>query len=163
LKRGALRTETTAKVKSLSGFRKHHKPPDRVNAASLKFVSDLAAEDVKGDVDAYYAAVREQMGYKRRDVEGSADRGSGFVRTPDFEYNITLEQVPDDPTSILWRREVSNIRTPEVVLGKPFQAVFGGLFDTLVFEFVKPFDLEGWVDRIEEEMPAGVKLRTASD
>jgi hypothetical protein len=32
-----------------------------------------------------------------------------------------------------------------------------------VFEFAGPFDLETWVDRIEDELPDGVKLRTASD
>src|SRR5262249_10723514 len=76
LKRGALRAETAGKVRSLAGFRKHHRLPDRINASSQKFVADLAAEDVKADVDSVYAAVREEMGYKRRDVEGSADRGS---------------------------------------------------------------------------------------
>jgi hypothetical protein len=58
---------------------------------------------------------------------------------------------------------VSGISNPEAVIGEAFQTVFGGLFDTLVFEFVKPFDLEGWVDQVEEAMPQGVKLRSAAD
>jgi hypothetical protein len=163
LKRGALRSETTSKVKLLSGYRKFHRLPDRVNAGSRKFVADLAAEDVKADVDNTYSAVREQLGYKRRDVEGGSDHGSGFVRTPDFEYSVGVDLADDDPTTVIWRREVSGIITPEVVLGKPFQQVFGEVFDTLVFEFTQPFDLETWVDHIEDEMPPGVKLRTASD
>jgi hypothetical protein len=163
LKRGALRNETTMKVKSLAGYRKFHRVPDRVNAGSRKFVADLAADDVKSDVDSTYASVREQMGYKRRDVEGSADRGTGFVRTPDFEYSVSVDLSDDDPTTVIWRREVAGIRNPESVLGKPFQQVFGEVFDTLVFEFTQPFDLEGWVDHIEDAMPPGVKLRTASD
>jgi hypothetical protein len=163
LKRGSLRGETTAKVKSLAGYRKFHRLPDRVNAGSRKFVAELAAEDVRADVDHTYAAIREQLGYKRRDVEGSADRGSGFVRTPDFEYSVSVDLADDDPTTVVWRREVAGIRNPEVVLGKPFQQTFGETFDTLVFEFTRPFDLEAWVDRIEEEVPAGLKLRCASD
>jgi hypothetical protein len=163
LKRGSLRNETTMKVKSLSGYRKFHRLPDRVNAGSRKFVADLAAEDVKSDVDSTYTSVREQIGYKRRDVEGSADRGTGFVRTPDFEYSVSVDLADDDPTTVTWRREVAGIRNPEVVLGKPFQQVFGEVFDTLVFEFTRPFDLEVWVDHIEDAMPPGVKLRTASD
>ncbi len=163
LKRGSLRNETTMKVKSLAGYRKFHRVPDRVNPGSRKFVSDLAAEDVKSDVDGTYTSVREQMGYKRRDVEGSADRGTGFVRTPDFEYSVSVDLADDDPTTVIWRREVAGIRNPEVVLGKPFQQVFGEVFDTLVFEFTRPFDLEAWVDHIEDAMPEGVKLRTASD
>jgi hypothetical protein len=163
LKRGALRGETTAKVKSLSGYRKFHRLPERVNASSRKFVADLAHEDVKRDVDEVYAAVRESLGYKRRDVEGSADRGTGVVRTPDFEYSVGVDLAEDDPTTAVWRREVAGIKSPEVVLGKPFQQVFSGVFDTLVFEFTRPFDLEAWVDRIEDDLPDGVKLRTASD
>jgi hypothetical protein len=163
LKRGSLRNEAQAKVKSLTGYRKFHRVPDRVNAGARKFVAELAAEDVKADVDAVYAAVREQMQYKRRDVEGSADRGTGIVRTPDFEYSVSVDLADDDPSNVVWRREVSGIRNPEVVLGKPFGTVFGEVFDTLVFEFTRPFDLEAWVDHIEDEMPAGVKLRTASD
>jgi hypothetical protein len=163
LKRGSLRAESTGRVKALSGHRKFHRLPDRVNASSQKFVAELAAEDVRADVDAYYAAVREHLGYKRRDVEASCDRGSGVVRTPDFEYGVSVEMAADDPQTVVWRREVTNIRTPEVVLSPEFGQVFRGLFDTLVFEFVKPFDLETWVDRVEDEMPAGVKVRTASD
>jgi hypothetical protein len=163
LKRGALRSETTGKVRSLAGFRKFHRLPERVNASSRKFVSDLAHDDVKQDVDEIYAALREALAYKRRDVEGSADRSSGFVRTPDFEYAVSVDLADDDPTTIVWRREVASIRSPDVILSKPFQQVFGGIFDTLVFEFTRPFDLEAWVDCIEEQLPEGVKLRTSSD
>jgi hypothetical protein len=163
LKRGSLRGETAGRVKALAGFRKFHRLPDKVNASARKFVAEIAHDDVKQDVDSVYAAVREALGYKRRDVEGSADRGSGFVRTPDFEYSVSVELADDDPTGVVWRREVAGIRSPDVVLGKPFQRVFAGTFDTLVFEFTRPFDLEAWVDRIEEELPAGVRVRTSSD
>jgi hypothetical protein len=163
LKRGSLRGEAAGKVKSLTGFRKFHRLPERVNASSRKFVADLAHDDVKQDVDEVYAAVRENLGYKRRDVEGSADRGTGFVRTPDFEYSVSVDLAEDDPTAVVWRREVAGIKAPEVVMGRPFQQVFGGVFDTLVFEFTRPFDLEAWVDRIEDELPEGVKVRTSSD
>lgn len=163
LKRGTLCSETTAKVKSLGGYRKSHRLPDKVNAYARKFVGDLAAEDVKADVDHTYAAIREHMGYKRRDVEGSSDKATGVVRTPDFEYSVSIELTEDDPTTVVWRREVTGIRTPEVVLSKAFGLAFGETFDTLVFEFTRPFALETWVDRIEDEAPPGVKLRCASD
>lgn len=153
-----LRGETRARVKSLSGYRKFHRLPDRVNAGSCAFVGELASEDVKADVDAVYTAVREGLGYKRRDVEGSADRGSGLVRTPDFEYSVSVDLCDDDPTTLVWRREVAGIREPKVVLDRPFQRIFAEKFDTLVFEFTRPFDLEAWVDHIEEEAPERVEV-----
>lgn len=163
LKRGVLRGESRARVKSLSGYRKYHRLPDRVGPSARSFVAELAAEDVKQDVDSIYAAIRESLGYKRRDVEGSADRNSGFVRTPDFEYSVGVDLADDDAGTVVWRREVAAIREPKVVLDRPFQRVFGELFDTLVFEFTRPFDLEAWVDQIEEEGADRVKLRCASD
>ncbi|MFQ3593714.1 MAG: hypothetical protein SNJ82_11105 [Gemmataceae bacterium] len=163
LKRGVLRGETRLRVRSLGGFRKFHRLPDRINEGSRRFVADLAAPDIQADVDQFYASIRELLGYKRRDVEGSADRGSGFVRTPDFEYSVSVDLAEDDPTVAVIRREVGGIQNPEVVLSGPFQQVFGDQFDTLVFEFLRPFDLEAWVDRIEEQMPEGVKLRCAPD
>lgn len=163
LRRGSLRSESTSRVKALAGYRKFHRLPDRVSPGSRKFVADLTAEDVKADVDQVYASIRENMGYKRRDVEGSADRNTGLVRTPDFEYSVRAELADDDPTVVVWRREVAGITNPQLVLGKPFQQAFGEVFDTLVFPFTRPFDLEAWVDHLEEEPPANVKLRCASD
>jgi len=163
LKRGVLRGETRLRVKALGGYRKFHRLPDRINDSSRRFVAELAAPDIQADVDQFYASIRELLGYKRRDVEGSADRGSGFVRTPDFEYSVSVDLAEDDPTVAVLRREVGSIRNPEVVLSGPFGQVFGDQFDTLVFEFLRPFDLEAWIDRIEEQMPEGVKLRCAPD
>jgi hypothetical protein len=163
LKRGSLHTETAAKVKSLSGFRKFHHVPEHVSPWARQFVAEVAADDVKADVDAVYAAVREQLGYKRRDVEAGVEPGCGFVRTPDFDYQVSVTLDEEDPTTALWRREVVHIRTPEVVLGEGFQSVFGGSFDTLLFAFAGPFDVQAWVDRVEDEEPEGVKLRCAAD
>src|SRR5262249_32278030 len=49
LQRASLRHESTAKIKSLAGYRKFHKIPDRVNDYSRKLVAELAADDVKAD------------------------------------------------------------------------------------------------------------------
>ena len=163
LKRGSLRTETTAKVKSLSGFHRFHHVPERVTPWARQFVAEAAAEDVKADVDAVYSAIREKLGYKRRDVEAGVEQGCGFVRTPDFDYQVSVTLADEGPTTVVWRREVVRIRTPEVVLGEGFQSIFGGSFDTLRFEFAGPFDVRAWVDRVEDEAPEGVQLRCASD
>jgi hypothetical protein len=163
LKRGSLHTETTAKVKSLSGFRRFHHVPEHVTPWARQFVAEVAAEEIKADVDAVYTAIRENLGYKRRDVEAGVATGCGYVRTPDFDYQVSVALDEEDPTTVLWRREVVHIRTPEVVLGEGFQSVFGGSFDTLRFQFAGPFDVQAWVDRVEDEAPEGVKLRCASD
>jgi hypothetical protein len=163
LRRGTFRAETYGRVKALSGYRKHHHLPDRITASTRRFVAELAADDLEADLEAYYSALREYMGYKRRDLDLSLKEGTGRLGTPDFDYVVRVAQAEDDPAGVVWQREVGNIRTPEVIAGPGFQKVFGGIFDTLVFEFGQPFDVESWVDRVEDDAPEGVKVRCASD
>jgi hypothetical protein len=108
--------------------------------------------------------VREQFGYKRKDLDVSAERdGFGFIRTPDFEYTVSVIVNPDEPTEVIWRREIGRLSGPEFVRSEGFQAVFGGMFDRLVFEFAQPVDVAEFVDRIEDSPPEGVKVGVASD
>ncbi|MBX9584682.1 MAG: hypothetical protein K2X87_30635, partial [Gemmataceae bacterium] len=105
----------------------------------------------------------EQFGYKRKDLDVSAERdGLGFIRTPDFEYTLTVHVDPDDPTEVIWRREVGRLSDPGFVRSEGFAAIFGGMFDKLVFEFAVPVDVAEFVDRIEDDPPEGVKVSVAS-
>jgi hypothetical protein len=107
--------------------------------------------------------VREQFGYKRKDVDASAERdGMGFIRTPDFEYTVSVGVNPDDPSEVVWRREVGRLTDPAFVRSEGFAAVFGSMFDRLVFEFAVPVDVAEFVDRIEDAPPEGVKVTVAS-
>jgi hypothetical protein len=160
---GAFRAEVPGRIRDLAGFRKHHHLPDRVTPATQRFVAEVAAEDIRSDLDGYYSALREYMHYRRRDLEVTAASGEGRLRTPDFDYTIRILQAEEEPEEVVWQREIAHIRNAEVVLSPEFQTVFGGLFDTLAFDFEQPFDLESWVDRVEENLPAGVKLRCPSD
>ena len=164
MKRVAFRGETVARVKDLAGYRKSHSIPDRANEWARKYVNRIAAEDIKADLDAMFDMVREQFAYKRKDLDVSAERdGTGFIRTPEFEYTVSLIVNPEDPSEVSWRREVGRLSGPEFVRSQSFQAVFGSLFDRLVFEFIEPIDVADFVDRIEDNPPEGVKLVVASD
>ena len=70
---------------------------------------------------------------------------------------------PDDPAEVLWRREVGQLHDPGFVRGEGFAAVFGGLFDKLVFEFSSPVDVAEFVDRVEDAPPEGAKVSVGSD
>jgi hypothetical protein len=164
MKRVVLRSENIGKVKDLAGYRKSHSPPDRANDWARKYVNRIAAADIKADLDRVFDMVRDEFGYKRKDLDVSAERdGMGFIRTPEFEYTISLEVNPDEPTEVIWRREIGRMAGPEFVRSRPFQAVFGSMFDRLVFEFDVPVNVAEFVDRIEEAPPEGVKVGVASD
>ncbi len=163
MKRVVFRSESAGKVKDLAGFRKSHSLPDRANDWARKYVNRVAQPDIKADLDQTFDAVRETFGYKRKDLDASAERdGLGFLRTPQFEYTVTVEVNPDDPAEVVWRREISRVVDPAFVRSEGFAAVFGGRFDRLVFEFAVPVDVAEFVDRIEDAPPEGVKVHIAS-
>jgi hypothetical protein len=164
MKRVAFRSETRGKVKDLAGFRKSNTVPDRANEWARKYVNRLAVADIKTDLDNTFDMVREQFGYKRKDLDVSAERdGMGYIRTPDFEYTVSVHVNPEEPAEVIWRREIGRLSGPEFVRSKGFQAVFGGMFDRLVFEFAQPVDVADFVDQIEDAPPEGVKVSIASD
>ncbi len=163
MRRVVFRAESAGRVKDLAGFRKSHSLPDRANDWARKYVNRIAQPDIKADLDQTFDAVREAFGYKRKDLDVSAERdGLGFLRTPDFEYTVAVEVNPDDPAEVIWRREVGRLADPGFVRSEGFADVFGGRFDRLVFEFAAPVDVAEFVDRIEDAPPEGVKVSVAS-
>lgn len=164
MKRVVFRAESPGRVKDLSGYRKSHTVPERANDWARKYVNRVAAGDIKADLDNTFDMIREEFGYKRKDLDVSAERdGMGFIRTPDFEYTVTVAVDEDEPESVIWRREVGRLSGPEFVRGEGFRNVFGPTFNKLVFEFSSPIDVAEFVDRIEDAPPEGVKVSVASD
>ena len=167
MKRVAFRAESRAKVRDLTGFRKSHSVPDRVNEWARRYVNRAAAADIKADLDRVFDMVREEFGYKRKDLRcvRRAATGSGFIHTPDFEYTVSIDRQSGRPTEVMWRQgnrpafRGSTIRA----LRQRFQNVFGGMFDRLVFEFAANVDVAEFVDQMEESPPEGVKVGVASD
>ncbi|MCE9562654.1 MAG: caspase family protein [Planctomycetes bacterium] len=164
MKRVVFRAESNSKIKDLTGYRKSHNMPDRVNDWARKYVNRAAVADIKADLDNTFDMVREQFGYKRKDLDVSAERdGMGYIRTPDFEYSVSVTVNPDDLAEVIWQREIGRLSGPEFVRSTGFQAVFGSMFDRLVFEFAQPVDVADFVDQIEDSPPEGVKVGVASD
>jgi hypothetical protein len=164
LRRIVFRAETRGRVRELSGFRKTFRLPDGTGPSTRKFVAKCAADDVRADLDGVFEAVRERFNYKRRDVDTSAGLdGFGTLRTPDFEYTVSVAQDPTSPTDVVWRREVGQVADAGVIRGAAFEAVFGKLFDQLVFEFAVPVDVGDLVDQLEDAPAAGRKVSVDSD
>jgi hypothetical protein len=164
LRRIVFRGETRDKVKALSGFQKTFKVPEAATPSAQKWTYRMAADDLRTEVEETYNAFREILGFKRKDLESTiGSDGCGFIRTPSFDFSVSVSLDPDDPSSVVWRREVSQVSDPDVLRADGFRRVFAGKLDTLQFDFEKPIDVGDLVDRIEEDPPAGVKVRVASD
>jgi hypothetical protein len=164
LKRVAFRSESGGRVKDLTGFRKTFRLPDHAGPSARKFVAKCATDDLRADLDAVFEAVREHLRYKRKDVETTlGTAGVGSLRTPDFEYTVSINLDPHDPTQVVWQREVGQFNDLGVVRGEAFAAAFGRLFDQLTFEFAVPVDVGELVDRLEDHPAAGVTVSASSD
>jgi hypothetical protein len=156
LARVVFRSETRLKVKELAGFRKPHKIPVAATPAARAFVARLAADDVQRDLDRTAEAVRDQFGYKRKEI----DRGPTVLRMPDFEYAVTVDLDGDDSAVAVIRRDVSRLRDAAFVRSTPF-ATFGKRFDSLVFEFAEPINVAAFADCLED-LPGSVATVTLS-
>ena len=164
LKRVLFRADSRGRVKDLTDWRKTFTIPDAASPRNKKFVQRVAAPDLKVDLDAVYASCREHLGLKRKDLELTVgDDGFGSLRTPDFEYTVTVGLDADEPDMVTWRREVGQFAEPAFVTSDGFDAVFGKLFDELAFEFAAPVDVERLIDRLEDRPPKGLKVQAASD
>lgn len=164
MKRVAFRAESRGRIKDLAGYRKSHTLPERANDWARKYVNRTAAADIKTDLDTTFEMVREVFGYKRKDLDVSAERdGLGFIRTPDFEYTVTVEVDEEEPSDVIWRRDLTRLSGAAFVRSAGFRDVFGSMFNKLVFEFDSPVDVAEFVDRIEDSRPEGVKVSVAAD
>lgn len=164
LKRVVFRSESRGRVRDLTHWRKTFSIPETASPSSRKFVARIAQPDLAADLDGVFEACREHLGYKRKDLDRSAENdGFGYLRTPDFEYTATVTLDPEEPSDVVWRREVGQFTDPGFVRGPGFDAVFGKLFDQLVFEFARPVDVEALVDRLEDRPPKGAKVKVAGD
>src|SRR5205814_1710243 len=113
---------------------------DRANDWATRYVNRAAGPDIKADLDNTFDAVREQFGYKRKDLDVSAERdGVGFIRTPDFEYTVTVNVNPDEPSEVVWRREVGRLTlTREAVTIEGRAGATAGLLDQFL-TFLRKF------------------------
>jgi hypothetical protein len=158
LSRVVFRGETRRKVKELAGFRKSHQVPATATPAARAFVARLAADDIRADLDRTYDAVREQFGYRRKDL----DREPDLLRTPDFEYEVSVELDPHDPGVAVIRRDIGRLKDAAFVRSPAFVA-FGKPFDSLVFEFAERLDVSGFVDGLEELPKSVATLQPSAD
>lgn len=163
LRRVVFRSTTTTRVKDLGTWKKTFDLPTAATASASKFVARLAASEVKADLDALVARTREERGTRRKDLMATVSEGIGSLRTPDFEYSLTVALDPEQPTQVVWLREVGGLSNPAFVRGDAMERVFRRPFEHLVFEFVRPVDVPAWVDRFEEQLPTGVQLEADAD
>ncbi len=151
--------EQRTRVRDLAGFRKSHQVPTEVNDHTNSFVGRIAAEDIIQDLDARFADFRKLLKFKRVDLQVTEPEGGvGLISTPWFDYQISAQLAPDDPSEILWRRQVAEFRAPKELFSSAFSTVFGNLFDTVELLPTALIDIAEVIDQIEDKGLSNITL-----
>lgn len=160
LKQIFLRGSWQTKIRDLSGYRKSMQLPDRASPSSNKFFAKLAIDEIKSELDEVFQAIIHSFGFKRKDVHTNIDRdGFGTIRTPEFEYSLSIQIDSDDPTLMRWQREVSQLADVSVISSPAFEEAFSTRLNEIVFVFEQAREIEKFIDDFEENPKKGVRLR----
>jgi hypothetical protein len=143
--------EQRSRVRDLQGFRKGHQIPTESTEHTNSFVGRIAAEDLAADLETRFADFRKLLKFKRVDLQVTdPESGAAMISTPWFDYQIIASIAPDDPSEVLWRRQVAEFRSPAQIFSSAFSSVFGNLFDTVELLPPAAIDLADFIDQIEE-------------
>lgn len=151
--------EQRSRVRELIGFRKNYQVPTEVTEHTSNFVGRIASADLAQDLEARFSEFRKLLKFKRVDLKASDPEGGvGLISTPWFDYQIMATIAPDEPSEVLWRRQVAEFRSPKKLFTSAFSTVFGNLFDTVELLPPAAIDLADFIDQIEENSPESISL-----
>ncbi len=151
--------EVAAGLRSLSGWKKGFRIPDHYSDSAERFVTGLAGDELRKDLDGVYAKLKSAFGFVRRDLDASDPMdGSATITTPHFNYSVAVSLNPANLEEVIWSRSVNAIKSPGQVTSSAFGEVFDGVFDTL--ELARPglMNVEEFIDAAEAAKIPGVKI-----
>jgi Caspase domain len=97
-----LESSETGAIRSLSGFQRgHHRLPSDHNDAAADWIGRLKYDELKEELDDFFRAAKDELGFRRREGDVNLHGGDGGVDTPAFRYSVLTDQNPDDHTA--WR------------------------------------------------------------
>lgn len=156
--------ERKVAIKTLSGFRKQFRMPNKGDTISEKFLADLAESDLNEDLDKTYSKLRSGFGLKRKELAATEPIGNfGEVATSNFTYEVSVSPIEGEPANVLWRRAISRITNAESVTCPEFEQTFGKQFNILELALETPIDVEDVIDEVEDCDDPTVKIDYEKD
>jgi len=139
-------------VKSLHGFnKKRHTLPDAANATTNAFLARLCAPELAERGEVLFQALREAMGYKRREISLTVDAAGGLTRLTarDFVLELFYTLEPSSPEFYTVTQTLLDAKTSELLHNTAFNEVFAGAFSELSFTLKKGVQVEAVIDAVE--------------
>ena len=138
------------RIRKLGGYQKHHHVPDGHSDAAQGFVRKAGHLDVKAAADQLYSDIRSLFGYKRREFDYTCEDGFAWIKTPDFDLQIRIDQCLEDAKHFVLTTEIVALHTDAIAADERFHACFTHHCDQLVVEFACPIRVEDKIDALED-------------
>ena len=138
------------RIRKLGGYQKHHHVPDGHTDAAQNFVRKVGQVDVKEAADSLFTNIRNLFGYKRRDFDYTCEDGFAWIKTPDFDLQIRVDQCPHDPKNYLLITEIIALHTESIATDHRFHNCFTEHCEQLIFEFASPIQVQDKIDILED-------------
>jgi len=136
-------SESSMSIKDLKGFSKGGRVPTSASPGDVRYVVQLAKNDLDADLEEKFGSLRSAFGLKRKQLDVSEpDEGVGVITTPNFVYEVTLGLDEQQPGKAIWRRCVVGLSDPQVFASDAFTEVFGGEFSILEVAVPGGLDVE---------------------
>jgi hypothetical protein len=146
-------------IRSLSGFEKTFRQPDRANSAADAFVARIAGQEITDDIHRVFAELKGAFRFKRADLHiANHGDGAATIITPFFNYSIAVRVNREDPSQATFRRTVDAIKEPAQLGSAAFERVFKDTFDTIEFDLPTLVDLPAFIDRLEEADDGRIRI-----
>ena len=124
--------------------------PDGHSDAAQNFVRKAGHPDVKEAADQLYSDIRSLFSYKRREFDYTCEDGFVWIKTPDFDLQIQVDQCPDDAKNYTLTTEIVALHTEAIAADERFHACFTHHCDQLVVAFASPIRVEDKIDALED-------------
>ena len=141
---------TLGRIRKLGGYQKHHHVPDGHTEAAQNFVRKVGQAEVKEAADSLFINIRSLFGYKRRDFHYTCEDGFAWIKTPDFDLQIRVDQCLHDPKNYLLTTEIIALHTETIATDHRFHNCFTQHCENLIVEFASPIPVQDTIDTLED-------------
>ncbi len=156
--------EATAKIKSLTGWKKGMQTPDRYNDSANQFAAGLAHAELKVDLDGVFGKLKDAFKFTRRDLNAVETLvGTGTITTPFFSYSVTVALDPTNLERVVWTRSVGAIKNSDHIISTAFARVFDDVFNRLEFSLPTDVKVADFVDAVEATEVPDLEIRYDRD
>ena len=135
-----------------------HTPPKFASDRAQQFLARLAEPELIEWGEELFAAFREGMGYRRKDISLSVEQGAARIEAKDFVLERRYSLFEDEPDSYWVETELREAGSSDLLEEERFNDAIGSQFERLRCVFKRETKVEDVIDGIEEAEGSSVTV-----